>query len=66
LFYLINTASDLTFSEQIAIADTTVYLKTAQGWADSRKAQTGDDWEVVQIKGVYTTQTLDEAMEEIQ
>ena len=64
MFYLINNNSDLSFAQQIALADTTVHLKTAKEWADRRKAQTGDNWEVVKMECVYTTQTLDEAMTE--
>jgi len=57
MYYLINNASDLTFAEQIALSDTTVYLKTAKEWADRRKAETGDNWEVIKLEAVYTTQT---------
>lgn len=64
MFYLINNDSDLSFAQQIALADTTVYLKTAKEWADRRKAETGDNWEVIKLEAVYTTQTLDEAMNE--
>jgi len=61
MFYLINNNSDLSFAEQIALCDTTVYLKTAREWADRRKAETGDCWEVILITSAYITQTLDEA-----
>ena len=64
MYYLINNASDLTFSEQIAICDTTLYLQIAMDWADRCKAETGDNWCVIQITSVYTTQTLDEAHRE--
>ena len=33
-------------------------------WADRCKAETGDNWCVIQITSVYTTQTLDEAHRE--
>ena len=61
MFYLINNDSDLSFAQQIALCDTTVYLKTAKEWADRRKAETGKNWCVIRIGEVYTTQTLDEA-----
>ena len=64
MYYLINNDSPLSLAEQIALCDTTLYLKTATDWADRRKAQTGDNWCVVQITSVYTTQTLDEAHRE--
>ena len=64
MYYLINNASDLTFSEQIAQCDTFSWFGTAKRIADNRKAETGDNWEVIQIKSVYTTQTLDEAHRE--
>ena len=62
MFSLINTSSDLSLAQQIAIADTTIWLKTAKEIAERRKAKTGDNWEVLEIKSVYTTCTLDEAM----
>ena len=61
MYYLINNNSDLSLAQQIAICDTTVYLKTAKEWADRRKAQTGNNWSVIKIDDVYTTQTFDEA-----
>jgi hypothetical protein len=61
MYYLINNNSDLPLAQQIAICDTTVYLKTAKEWADRRKAQTGNNWSVIKIDDVYTTQTFDEA-----
>jgi len=62
MYYLINNASDMTFAEQIATTDTFCWLSQAKQQADRRKAQTGDNWEVIKIESVYTTQTLDEAM----
>ena len=64
MYYLINNDSDLSLAEQIALCDTTLYLKTAQSWADSRKAKTGENWSVIKIGSVYTTQTFDEAHRE--
>jgi hypothetical protein len=61
MYYLINNSSALGLGQQIALADTTLYLKTAKEWADRRKAKTGDNWEVIKIESVYTTQTIDEA-----
>lgn len=60
MYYLINNASDLTLSEQIALCDTTLYLQTAMDWADRRKAETGDNWCVIQIGEIYNTRTPDE------
>jgi hypothetical protein len=64
MYYLINNNSDLSLAQQIALCDTTLYLKTATDWADRRKAETGDNWCVIKITSVYTTQTLDEAHRE--
>ena len=64
MYYLINNDSCLSLAQQIAQCDTTLYLKTAKEWADRRKAKTGDNWSVVKIEDVYTTQTLDEAHRE--
>ena len=64
MYYLINDDSHLSLAQQIAQCDTTVYLKTAKEWADRRKAKTGDNWSVVKIEDVYTTQTFDEAHRE--
>jgi len=61
MYYLINNSSDLSLAQQIALCDTTLYLKTATDWADRRKAKTGDNWSVIKIDDVYTTQTFDEA-----
>ena len=61
MYYLINIDSELSLAEQIALCDTTLYLKTATDWADRRKAETGKNWCVIRIGEVYTTQTLDEA-----
>lgn len=61
MYYLINNDSQLSLAEQIALCDTTLYIQTAMDWADRRKAQTGDNWCVIKIGEVYTTQTLDEA-----
>ena len=61
MYYLINNSSDLSLAQQIALCDTTLYLKTATEWADRRKAETGDNWCVIKIGEVYNTQTLDEA-----
>jgi allantoicase len=61
MYYLINIDSDLSLAQQIALCDTTLYLKTATGWADRRKADTGKNWCVIKITSVYTTQTFDEA-----
>jgi len=61
MYYLINNNSDLSLAQQIAICDTTGYFKMAKEWADRRKAQTGNNWSVIKIDDVYTTQTFDEA-----
>jgi len=62
MYYLINNDSELSLGEQIGIADAYCWLSQAKQQADRRKAQTGDNWEVIKIESVYTTQTLDEAM----
>ena len=56
MYYLIDNSSDLTFAEQIAIADAFSWFETAKRLADSRTAQTGNRWCVVKIEEVYTTQ----------
>jgi hypothetical protein len=57
MYYLINNDSDLSFAQQIAIADTYCWLSQAKQQADRRTANTGDRWCVVKIEEVYTTQT---------
>jgi len=64
MYFLINNDSDTSFAQQLAIADSYLWLETAKKAADRRKEQTGDNWQIVEIKSVYTTQTLDEAMNE--
>lgn len=64
MYYLINNDSQLSLAQQIAICDTFSYLKTAKEVAEFRKAKTGENWEVIEIRNVYTTQTLEEAMAE--
>lgn len=61
MYYLINNDSHQTLGDQIARCDTFHNLDTAKKVADLRKDKTGDNWEVIQITSVYTTQTLDEA-----
>jgi len=56
MYYLIDNDSDLSFAQQIAIADTFCWLSQAQQQADRRTAQTGNRWCVVKIEEVYTTQ----------
>jgi hypothetical protein len=55
MYYLINNDSDLSFAQQIAIADTYCWLSQAKQQADRRTANTGDRWVVVKIEEVYTT-----------
>jgi hypothetical protein len=62
MYYLINNDSSLSLAHQIAQCDTYHNLSTAKKVADLRKDKTGDNWEVIQITSVYTTQTLDGAM----
>jgi len=65
MYYLINNDSQLTIAQQIGDThDAIVNRGNAISRADSLKAQTGDNWEVIQITSVYTTQTLDEAHRE--
>ena len=62
MFYLINNSSELSFGQQIAQCDNFWNLATAKKVADLRKNKTGDNWEVIKLESVYTTQTLDEAV----
>jgi hypothetical protein len=62
MYYLINNGSDLSLGQQIAQCDTFYSIATAKKVADLRKDRTGDNWEVLEIKSVYTTQTLHEAL----
>jgi hypothetical protein len=55
MYYLINNDSDLSFAQQIAIADTYCWLSQAKQQADRRIANTGDRWVVVKIEEVYAT-----------
>lgn len=59
-YTLINNDSDMSFSDQIAIADVYFWLSTAKSQADSRNARTGDSWAVVKIETVYTAETAKE------
>jgi len=56
MYYLINNDSDLTFAQQIAIADTYCWLSQAKQQADRRTANTGDRWAVIKIEEVYAPQ----------
>ena len=56
MYYLINNDSDLSFAQQIAIADTYCWLSQAKQQADRRTANTGDRWVVVKIEEIYTPQ----------
>ena len=56
MYYLINNDSDLSFAQQIAIADTYCWLSQAKQQADRRTANTGDRWVVVKIEEVYAPQ----------
>lgn len=62
MYYLINNDSDLSLAQQIAVCDTFHNVANAQRHADRLKAKTGQNWEILEIKSVYTTQTLDEAL----
>jgi hypothetical protein len=65
MYYLINNDSQLTIAQQIGDTHDILHnVHNAMRRADALKAQTGDNWEVIQIKSVYTTQTLDEAHRE--
>jgi hypothetical protein len=55
MYYLINNDSDLSFAQQIAIADTYCWLSQAKQQADRRTANTGDRWAVIKIEEVYAT-----------
>jgi len=56
MYYLINNDSDLSFAQQIAIADTYCWLSQAKQQADRRTANTGDRWVVVKIEEIYAPQ----------
>jgi hypothetical protein len=56
MYYLINNDSDLSFSQQIAIADTYCWLAQAKQQADRRTSTTGDRWVVVKIEEIYAPQ----------
>jgi hypothetical protein len=56
MYYLINNDSDLTFAQQIAIADTYCWLSQAKQQADRRTANTGHRWCVIKIEEIYTPQ----------
>jgi hypothetical protein len=60
MFYLINNDSDLSFAQQIAIADTYCWLSQAKQQADRRTANTGDRWVVVKIEEVYAPQVSEQ------
>ena len=53
MYYLIDNDSDLSFAQQIAIADTYCWLSQAQQQADRRTANTGHSWCVIKIESVY-------------
>ena len=59
MYYLINNDSDLTFSQQIAIADTYCWLSQAKQQADRRTDTTGQRWVVVKIEEVYAPQEVE-------
>ena len=61
MFYLINNDSELSISQQIATCDTFVNVASAMRSANVKKKMTGKNWEVLEIRSVFTTQTLDEA-----
>ena len=60
MYYLINNDSDLSFAQQIAIADTYCGLSQAKQQADRRTAATGDSWVVVKIEEVYAPQVSEQ------
>ncbi|CAB4122641.1 hypothetical protein UFOVP32_47 [uncultured Caudovirales phage] len=55
MFYLIDNDSNRSLGEQIAVCDTTFDLESAMRIVDRRRAATGDDWEVLEIRSVYAT-----------
>jgi len=60
MYYLINNDSDLSFAQQIAIADTYCWLSQAKQQADRRTSTTGDSWVVIKIEEVYTPQVSEQ------
>lgn len=53
MYYLIDNDSDLSFAQQIAIADTFIWFDAAKREADRRTAKTGHRWCVIKIESVY-------------
>jgi hypothetical protein len=62
MYYLINDDSEMSFAQQIAICDTFHNIANAVRRADALKTKTGQNWSVVKLDSVYTTQTLHEAL----
>jgi hypothetical protein len=60
MYYLIDNDSDLSFAQQIAIADTYCWLSQAKQQAERRTANTGDRWVVVKIEEVYAPQVSEQ------
>lgn len=58
MFYLINNDSQLSFAQQIAICDTFDNVASAMRSAQIKKKTTGCNWEVVEMKSVFTTKKL--------
>lgn len=56
MYYLIDNDSDLSFAQQIAIADAFCWLSQAQQQADRSTAKTGHRWCVIKIEEVYAPQ----------
>jgi hypothetical protein len=54
MYYLINNDSDLSFAEQIAICDTFHDLPAAIRHAKQRSEKTGQSWEVVELRSVFS------------
>jgi hypothetical protein len=54
MYYLINNDSPLSFAQQIAICDTFHDLDSAIRHAKLRSERTGQSWEVIELRSVFT------------
>jgi hypothetical protein len=61
MFYLIESNKSLVL-DSLNVSSS---FDDAKALAEERKANTGINWEVVQVRVVYTTQTFDEVCAEI-
>ena len=62
MYYLINNDSDVSFSQQLATTDTYLRLSVAKKAAERCKDRTGNNYSIIKLESVWTTQTLHEAL----